>query len=376
MLGKLRAMRRIGAVLVLVVVAAGTFYWWQARQPVAETQVRQDERATIAEQSPAATAASGQTDEPSELAAAPAVTVPSPGAAQSYAAAATGAAQLPSPGLPLRETAAALLEASRGGSLPATRRLMQELSDCQRHRWASMRMDMMIAFEDSPRAQRRGGDRFREAMSFAAGTVADLAEHCESLPEDFDQSILFEVQRRAADAGDLAGQLAFTLVPALTLNRSLEQLDRLEVYRELAPQFLQRALEQASGQAVAGFMDAYEHVFEGWRGRAAEGTAMQTQAMKNMMKELRPLTPIQQILGEDLVLAYRYALLCKRACNGTDQGRAEAAIARLAAVLEPDQRRQAADDAAELYDAHFHAQARPADIDLESLKDAILGFRR
>lgn len=368
-------MRRVWIGLVAA-CAMGLAWWWAQHEPTAaapEVSVN----AALEQMPPADSAsAAGSTDAAASRDQQTASAAPAGRQPINPRAVISDDQRLPAPGLPLRETAAALLEASRDGSLPATRRLMQELSDCQRHRWASMRMDMMIAFEDSPRAQRRGGDRFREAMSSAAGTVADLAEHCESLPEDFDQSILFEVQRRAADAGDLAGQLAFALVPALTLNRSLEQLDRLEVYHEQAPQFLQRALEQASGQAVAGFMDAYEQVFEGWRGRAAEGTAMQTQAIKTMMKELRPLTPIQQVLGEDLALAYRYALLCKRACNGTDQGRAEAAIGRLAAVLEPAQRRQAADDAAALYDAHFHAQARPADIDLEALKDAISGFRR
>jgi hypothetical protein len=292
------------------------------------------------------------------------------------ATAAAESAHLPATGLPLRETAAELLAASRSGSLPATRRLMQELSDCQRQRWASLRMDMMIAFEDSPRAHRRNGERFREAMSTAAETVADLAEQCADLPSDFDEAILFELQRRAADAGDLAGQLAFALVPALSLGKSLQQLDRLEVYKASAPQALQRALEQGSGQAVAGFMDAYEYVFEGWRGRPAEGTAMQTQAIKKMMEALRPLTPIQQVLGEDLVAAYRYALLCKRVCNGSDQARADNAVERLAVALEPVQRRQARDEAAELYDQYFHAQPRPDDIDLEAIRDAVLGFRR
>ncbi len=283
---------------------------------------------------------------------------------------------LPALGLPLRETAAELLAASRAGSLPATRRLLQELSDCQRQRWASMRMDMMIAFEDSPRAHQRGSERFRKAMSSAAETVADLAEQCAELPSDYDEAILFEVQRRAADAGDLAGQLAFALVPALSLGKSLQQLDRLEVYKARAPQALQAALEQGSGQAVAGFMDAYEYVFEGWRGRPAEGTAMQTQAIKKMMEAVRPLTPIQQVLGEDLAAAHRYALLCKRVCNGTDQARAEEAIARQTVALDPAQRRQARDEAAELYDRYFHAQARPDDIDLEAMRDAVLGFRR
>ena len=143
-------------------------------------------------------------------------------------------------------------------------------------------MDMMIAFEDSPRA-RRGGERMQDAISKAAETVAELAELCADLPADMDEALLFEVQRRAADAGDLAGQLTFALVPALTLSKALQQMDRLSAYQELAPQFLQRALQQGSGQAVAGFMDNYEYIFEGWRGHEG-GSSMQVQAMRKMMQ--------------------------------------------------------------------------------------------
>lgn len=368
-------MRRISIALIMACGMALAWWWTQHESPPAALDVPataslpqqpagampstagSSSAVTATEQQRASTARADRaaTDSP--------VAVPAP-------------QQLPAPGLPLRETAAELLAASRAGSLPATRRLLRELTDCQRQRWASMRMDMMIAFEDSPRAHARGGERFREAMSSAAATVADLAEQCAELPSDYDEAILFEVQRRAADAGDLAGQLAFALVPALSLGKSLQQLDRLEVYKARAPQALQAALEQGSGQAVAGFMDAYEYVFEGWRGRPAEGTAMQTQAIKKMMEAVRPLTPIQQVLGEDLQAAHRYALLCKRVCNGTDQARAEEAIARQTVALDPAQRRQARDEAAELYDRYFHAQARPDDIDLEAMRDAVLGFRR
>lgn len=284
--------------------------------------------------------------------------------------------QLPPADLPLRDTAAALIEAHRAGSLAATRRLMQELSDCQRHRWASLRMDMIIAFEDSPRAQRRGGERMQEMISSAAELVAELDELCANLPADLDEALLFEVQRRAADAGDLAGQLGFALVPSLNLDKALLQMDRLAEYKEQAPQFLQRALEQGSGQAVAGFMEGYEHYFEGWRGHGADGTAMQNQAMRKMIEAVRPLKPLQQVLGEDLVKAYTYATLCKQVCNAADQTRAETALVRLRLTLEPAQRSQAEDDAAKLYDAHFGPRPRPEDIDLEELRDAILGFRR
>jgi hypothetical protein len=283
--------------------------------------------------------------------------------------------QLPADGLPLRDTAAALVDAHRAGHLPATIRLLKELTDCQRFRWASLRMDAIIAFEDSPRAH-RGGQRMQEAMTSAAELVSELGERCADLPNDLDEALLFEVQRRAADAGDLAGQLGFALVPALSLNKALLQMDRLAVYREQAPQYLQRALEQGSGQAVAGFMDGYEHYFEGWRGHAARGTEMQQQAMRKMIDAVRPLNPLQQVLGEDLVKAYTYATLCKSACNATDQARAETALVRLRVALDPKQRSQAEDAAAALYDAHFGPRPRPEDIDLEALRDAILGFRR
>jgi hypothetical protein len=283
--------------------------------------------------------------------------------------------ELPAVELPLRDTAVALIDAHRAGHLPATTRLLKELTDCQRFRWASLRMDAIIAFEDSPRAH-RGGQRMQEAMTSAAELVSELGERCADLPDDLDEALLFEVQRRAADAGDLAGQLGFALVPALSLNKALLQMDRLEVYREQAPQYLQRALEQGSGQAVAGFMDAYEHYFEGWRGHAARGTEMQQQAMRKMIEAVRPLNPLQQVLGEDLVKAYTYATLCRSACNGTDQARAETALVRLRVALDPKQRSQAEDAAAALYDAHFGPRPRPEDIDLEAMRDAILGFRR
>lgn len=295
--------------------------------------------------------------------------------ARADSAASVGVQQLPATGLPLRETANALVEAHRAGHLPATTRLLKELTDCQRFRWANLRMDMIIAFEDSPRV-RRGGDRMQEAMTEAAELVSELGEHCADLPNDFDEALLFELQRRAADGGDLGGQLGFALVPALSLNKALLQMDRLEVYRELAPQFLQRALEQGSGQAVAGFMDGYEHYFEGWRGHAARGTEMQKQAMRKMIDAMQPLNPLQQVLGEDLVKAYTYATLCKSACNAGDQARAETTLVRLRLALDPKQRNQAEDDAAALYEAHFGARPRPEDVDLEALRDAILGFRR
>jgi len=334
---------------------------------------------------PPAGAASGQTPPDPVVvveaggASAPPVVDPSVAEAVPASAASSGPAKaisLPPEGLPLRESAAALIEAARAGNVAATRRLFTELTDCQRHRWTSLRMDMMIAWEDTPRGRRRGGERLQEMMSDAAGTLAQLDESCADLPDDIDEALLFEVQRLAADSGDLAGQLGFALVPALNLDKALVQMDRLAQYKEQAPQFLQRALEQGSGQAVAGFMDGYEHYFEGWRGHGADGTAMQNQAMRKMIDAVRPLKPLQQVLGEDLVKAYTYATLCKQVCNATDQARSETALVRLQQNLDPDQRTQAKEAAATLYDAHFGPRPRPEDIDLEELRDAILGFRR
>ncbi len=367
-------MRRVLIVATAIVLAAlAAIALWQAQTPlpVAGSNPVEVSDAVAVVNTGAADAEPGP-----DAVSRPAVVVERPRSNASRASGmATQVVDLPSDDLPLRETAAALLEAHRVGHLPATRRLLRELTDCQRFRWASLRMDMIIAFEDSPRGG-RGGTRMQEAMTSAAELVSRLGEHCAELPDDFDEALLFEVQRRAADAGDLAGQLGFALVPALSLNKSLLQMDRLEVYKEQAPQYLQRALEQGSGQAVAGFMDAYEHYFEGWRGHAGRGTEMQNQAIRKMMDAVRPLNPLQQVLGEDLVKAWTYATLCKSVCNGTDQARAEAALARLQVALDPKQRSLAEDAAAALYDAHFGPRPRPEDIDLEALRDAVLGFRR
>lgn len=304
----------------------------------------------------------------------PATATSSPEAAAPVAS--TKVLALPPEGMPLRESAAALIEAARAGDPIATRRLHTELTDCQRHYWTSLRMDMMIAWEDTPRGRRRGGERLQEMMSSAAGTLAELDKSCADLPDDIDEALLFEVQRLAADSGDLAGQLAFALAPALTLNKALLQMDRLAIYRERAPQYLQRALEQGSGQAVAALMEGYENYFEGWRGPDARGTELQAAVARKMIQAMRPLTPLQQVLGEDLAKAWTYATLCKRVCNGTDQGRAEAALDRLRVAVDADARRQAEDAAGKLFDEHFAAKPRPADIDIERLREAVLGFRR
>lgn len=306
-----------------------------------------------------------------ERAAQPAVPAP--------AAAASGT-ELPAAGLPLDETAPALLAAHRGGNLKATRRLMDELTECMGYRRSSLNMDMAIAFQDGGGGEGRrgrgpgGGERLQRWLSNAAESVAELRENCEDLPEDYDQELLFELQRTAAEGGDLAGQLSFALVPALSLNQSLVQFERLEIYRELAPQMLQRALEQGSAQAVAGFMQGHEYHFEGWRGRRQESSAMQTQAIQRMLRTVRPLTPIQQVLGEDLTQAYGYALLCKRVCNAQDRALADAALLRLGSALEIAEVDTAREHANTLYDRHFATRPRPEDIDLEALRQAIVGF--
>jgi hypothetical protein len=342
---------------------------------------------------PAANAIAQQTSDPSNVAgdaAAESATAErasveaEPGVAVATAPAltTTSTADLPPLGLPLRETAAALVDAHRAGNIAATKRLLQELTDCLGYRRSSLNMDMAIAFQDAApgdgRRQRgpRGEEMMQRWLSSAAESVAKLREVCEGLPDDYDQALLFEVQRRAAETGDLAGLLGFALVPAISLNQSLLQLDRLEQYRELAPQFLQRALEQGSGQAAAGFMQGYEYYFEGFRGRPSEGTAMQTQAMRRMMQTVRPMSPLQQVLGEDLVQAYGYASLCKRVCNAENRERADAALLRLEISLEPAQRGDAQDHANTLYDRYFATKPRPEDVDLEALRLAIVGFGR
>ncbi len=371
--------------MVTMLILAAVAGWWL--WPRVPPGVAERETATLPGTRSAVTG-----DQPSTVATgvAESVAVSAPGVAAGSRASistapglspaqASAAAKLPLPmtGLPLRESGPALLAAHRAGNIEATKRLMDELGDCMRYRRSSLNMDMAIAMQDGANAdgrRGRGGDGMARWLSQAAATVAGLRESCESLPDDFDQEMLFEVQRRAADVGDLEGLLGFSLIPAISMNKALLQMDRLEIYREFAPQFLQRALEQGSGQAVAGFMQGYEHYFEGWRGRAGQGTAMQTQAMRRMMESVNPQTPIQQVLGEDLGLAYRYALLCKRVCNAQDRSLADASILRLESALEPDIRSAARDRSNTLYDRHFAAKPRPEDIDLEALREAIIGF--
>lgn len=280
---------------------------------------------------------------------------------------------LPPAGLPLKATYAALLAAHRAGNAEASVRLRQELSECERYRFANLRMDMMLAFEDSARARGRE-ERLQEMLSQTAGTVAALAENCTDLPEDYEQALLFEVQRAAAEAGDLEGQLAFVLFPAMNQSRALTQMDRLEIYKARAGALIEAAMAQGSGQAVAAIMEAYEWRPEMWGGRAGRGTEMQQQTVMRLMEELGPLTPLQQALGKDPVKAYTYALVCQRACNADDQGRAGEAVQRIGAYLEPADRRRAESDARDLYDRHFEGRPRAPDVDLIALRESVRAF--
>ncbi len=290
-----------------------------------------------------------------------------------HQAAPSAAEALPPAGLPLNATYAALLAAHRAGNPQASVRLRRELSECERYRFANLRMDMMLAFEDSARARGRE-ERLQEMLSQTAGTVAALAENCTELPEDYEQALLFEVQRAAAEAGDLEGQLAFVLFPAMNQSRALTQMDRLEIYKARAGALIEAAMAQGSGQAVAAIMEAYEWRPEMWGGRAGRGTEMQQQTVMRLMEELGPLTPLQQALGKDPVKAYTYALLCQRACNADDQGRAGEAVQRIGAYLEPADRRRAESDARDLYDRHFEGRPRAPDIDLVALRESVRAF--
>lgn len=361
--------RGIGIVVLLVLVALAGF--WSGRQA-------HDSRSVV---TAAAQAVSAQGAEYVPTTAMPSAGEQRPSARLSVDTANGGAssiaateAALPPEDLPLRQTLAALTNAHRAGQAAATRRLLKELTDCQRYRWSALRMDMLIAFEDSPRMQ-RSGQRMEQMMAQAAETVSGLKAHCEDLPSDIDEAMLFDVQRRAAELGDLAGQLGFALVPALTLNRALEQMDRLALYRQLAPQFLEQALQQGSAQAVAGFMDSYEHFLGGFGPPGGAGNAMQQQAIRQMADAMRPLTPLQQVLGEDLAKAWRYATLCRRVCNLSDQNRAQQSLDRLRDQLDLASRNQAEDEARELYEAHFSRSKRPDDVDLDALRQA-MGMRR
>lgn len=280
---------------------------------------------------------------------------------------------LPPEGLPLSATYPALLAAHRAGDRAASVRLRRELSECERFRFADMRMDMMLAFEEQVRGGRRE-DRLQEMLAATAETVADLGERCAQLPEDFEQALLFEVQLAAAEAGDLAGQLAFALFPALNQSRALRQMERLQTYRAHAGSFLMAALQQGSGQAVAALIEAHEWRPEMWGGRAGRGTEMQRQTLERLLEELGPLTPLQQVMGQDLVKAYTYALLCQRACGGTDVGRADEAVQRIGAQIDAADRRRAQADARALYDRHFAGRPRAAEVDLIALRETVRAF--
>lgn len=355
------------AVLLILVAAAG---YWSGRQ----TGVALAPPTLAAPASPQAEAGALAGDLVDASYPRSAVSASVDVASGSPTSASAGPPALPAEDLPLRETLTALVEAHRAGQAAATLRLLKELSDCQRYRWSALRMDMLIAFDESPRGQ-RSGQRMEQMMAQAAEAVSALKARCEGLPEDLDEGLLFEVQRRAAELGDLGGQLGFALVPSMTLSRALEQMDRLALYRELAPRFLEQALQQGSGQAAAGFMDGYEHYFGDFGPAGGTNNPMLQQAFRQMANAMRPLTPLQQVLGEDLGKAWRYATLCRRVCNLNDQNRAQQALDRLRDRLDSAARRRAEDEARALYDAHYAHGKRPPDVDLDALRQG-LGMRR
>lgn len=367
-------MRGLIAAVVVVALAVAAVGYWRVSGPSDDappSAVAVDRAGTQGSARVEAPAAAGRGPE-SGSEALPADPAPGPNVA-THIDTAPAEARLPPEGLPLKATYGALLAAHRAGHAQASVRLRRELSACERYRFANLRMDMMLAFEETARERGRE-DRLQEMLSQTAGTVAALAENCTELPEDYEQALLFEVQRAAAEAGDLEGQLAFVLYPALNQNRALSQMDRLEIYKARAGALIEAAMAQGSGQAVAAMMEAYEWRPEMWGGRAGRGTEMQQQTVMRLMEELGPLTPLQQALGKDPVKAYTYALLCQRACNADDQGRAGEAVQRIGAYLEPADRRRAESDARDLYDRHFEGRPRAPDIDLIALRESVRAF--
>lgn len=355
------------AALLILVAAAG--YWSGRQTGVAPAPA--SVAASVAAQPAAGAAAAEPGVEGAER---PVVSASVEVASGGPTSTSAGTPALPPEQLPLRETLSALVQGHRAGQAAATLRLLKELSDCQRYRWSALRMDMLIAFDETPRGQ-RNGQRMEQMMAQAVEAVSALKDRCEGLPEDLDESLLFEVQRRAAELGDLGGQLGFALVPSMTLSRALEQMDRLALYRELAPRFLEQALQQGSGQAAAGFMDGYEHYFGGIGPADGANNPMLQQAFRQVANAMRPLTPLQQVLGEDLGKAWRYATLCRRVCNLNDQNRAQQALDRLRDRLDSATRRRAEDEARALYDRYYAQAKRPPDVDLDALRQA-MGMRR
>ncbi len=363
-------MKWVALLAALLLLAAGTLALWRANAPAssdstqspADGGVATERTSSVVGEAPQTPTsaieidASQRTDGPSAAAASniDPISVPS--------------------GIALRDSIEALLELSRAGNREATKRLFRELTECLGFRNANRQVDVALAMEEMGRNRPRSGEFLQQMMNRAAETVAKLDEQCQDLPENYDSALLFEVQRRAADMGDLAGQLAFVVAPAIDLNRAIEQRDRIEIFAELAPQFAQAALQQSSGQAVFALMNGYDSQPELWRNRRGGGSRPENAAMQRAFLASVPRSAFQQALGSDDAKAYQYALLCKRVCNFADIEIATTTAARLEGGLASDARALARTNADDLFDRFFAGKPRPDDIDLIELRMAASGF--
>ncbi len=358
------------AIALLLLVVVGVSLW---RMEMPET-LEPAGPASLSATSTAERAAgeSAPAEQPSSLQSV--VSIDSQPAGHSNALMQPGASPPPPLGIALKDSIEALVDRMRAGDRDATTRLLSELTDCLGYRNANRQVDMALAMEEMSRERRRGVEFLQQMMNRAADTIAELDAQCQDLPDDYDGALLFEVQRRAAEMGDLAGQLAFLVAPSLDLNRGIEQRERLEVFAELAPHIAQRALEHASGQAAFALMSGYDNQPELWRNRRGAQNRPENAAMQRAFAASMPKSPLQQALGSDDARAYQYALLCKRVCNFVDVDIATTTAARLEGGLSSDARTLARNNADELFDRYFAAKPRPDDIDLQALRMATSGF--
>lgn len=365
-------MKWVALLAALLLLGAGTFALWRANAPrSSESMTVGADRSDAAKRGAASSIDNDPTKAPSNQTD---VDLSASTAASSAARSSAEAKAIPPAGIALRESIEALDEQSRAGNREATKRLFRELTECLGFRNANRQVDLALAMEEVGRDRPRGGEFLQQMMNRAAETVAKLDEQCQDLPADYDSAMLFEVQRRAAEMGDLGGQMAFLIAPAIDLNRAIEQRDRIEIFAELAPQFAQAALEQASGQAAFALMNGYDSQPEMWRNRRGGGTRPENAAMQRAFLAGAPRSALQQALGSDDAKAYQYALLCKRVCNFADVDIATTTAARLEGGLPSDARALARTNADELFDRYFAGKPRPDNIDLVELRMAASGF--
>lgn len=348
--------------LLVLAALAGAWSLWP-RVP-APAPISPESASTAAAGAPTATAqAAPSVADAGEAAISPAVaTSPSATASSAPAALAISAAdeaRLPAEALPLRDTYTALLELHRGGVAAGTRRLFKEMLKCRRYRQSSQQMELMIALQES--GQGPSGNRMQGAMESAAAEVARLREHCDGVPEDMESALFFELQQRAAEMGDLAGLLSFVSQPAIDLSRAVEQHERIAVFRERARGYLQTAMAQASGQAVAVAVSAHDHA--SMLPRFQDENAGQRQMLRQVLGARMVLSPLQQLLGDKPEEAYAYARLCQRVCNTLDRQRAEETLRRIEGGLDAAARRDAEDRADALYDEHFANRPKAPDVE-------------